>query len=158
MSTMKVLITRREVYRREVEVDASTKEEAEAIARENYFNGKFNLCFDTPDETEETFKVIDEAENAAEEGVRLTPFKAMKISAKVEWDGDDNEELPEEDVEVTFTAQKLKDCGALVEEEADSSEWCFLPNYFEELFGEYLTAQTDFCHKGFTWEYTVINE
>ena len=89
---------------------------------------------------------------------KFAPFKKMKVTAEVDWDGDEGQDTPEKHFEVTFTADELKYANnCLNEDDDDPTVWNFYWNEFEEWFGEYLTSYTDFCHKGFTYTVQPIN-
>lgn len=62
----KVNITRTEVYKLTVEVEAATPEEALEVAKANYEDNDYYLMFDSPDEVSASF--ANEGEGGAEEG------------------------------------------------------------------------------------------
>ena len=83
---------------------------------------------------------------------QYSPFARMKVTAKVDWEGEEGEELPDRKFEVTFTADELfHNAECLTENEDDPLVWDFDETTFGEWFGEYLTSFTDFCHNGYTY-------
>lgn len=106
----------------------------------------------------EVTEIGEGTETQEDRVVKFSPFKKLKVTAKVEWDGDEGDELPDPDFEVTFTADELKYANnCLNEDDDDPTVWNFYKDEFEEWFGEYLTSFTDFCHKGFTYTVQPMN-
>ena len=88
---------------------------------------------------------------------KYSPFKRLKVTAEVDWDGDEGQDTPEKHFEVTFTAKELKELGFIAENDEDPTVWNFGHGDFKEWFGEYLTSFTDFLHNGFTYTIQPIN-
>ena len=161
----KVKISRTEIYERVVEIEADSKDKAIAIAKDNEEENEYAYMFDCPDDVTTDFAIEDDGEEDKpknkethlEPNMFFSPFKRLKVIADVDWDGDDGDELPDHNFEVTFTADELKELGFIKETDDDSTVWTFVTNEFGEWFGEYLTSFTDFCHKGFTYKVQPCN-
>lgn len=85
------------------------------------------------------------------------PFKRFNITAKVDWDFDEGDTPPDPKFEVSFTPEELMnedilDKGGI----EDINKWFIDEAKLEEFLGEYLTDFTDFCHKGFTFEWDYV--
>lgn len=160
MSKFKVKITRTEVYEREVEVEAEDARAAEEKARENEQDNEYAALFDCPDVVQTTFRDA----NGENDGriADIAPFSTMTVTAKVDWDFDDDvrnsglapEEygLPSKEQKLVFTADELKvngvvDCGGTV--------WALDEGKLEEYVSDKLTDETGFCHNGFTFDYKI---
>lgn len=84
------------------------------------------------------------------------PFTKFKVSAVVLWDCDKGETPPDPKFEVTFTPEELMSEDVLDKGDIeDVNTWFINEARLDEFVGEYLTDYTDFCHKGYTfeWEY-----
>jgi len=89
--------------------------------------------------------------------VQYSPFKRLKVTADVDWDGDEGQDTPEKNFEATFLSVYLKERGFITDNEEDPTVWDFDETAFKEWFGEYLTSFTDFLHNGFTYTVQPIN-
>lgn len=85
------------------------------------------------------------------------PFKRFNITAIVLWDYEKGETPPDPKFEVSFTPEELMNEDVLDKGGIDDiNKWFIDEKKLEEFLGEYLTDFTDFCHKGFTFEWDYV--
>jgi hypothetical protein len=146
----KVKMVRTEIYERVVEIEAESKDAAIAIAKDNETNNEYAEMFDLPDEARTDFSA------ECVDGYTFPPFKRLKVEAEVEWDADEEDMpfTPKKDFKVVFTPEELEHFEVL--DRSDPKKWSIPKEKFEEWFGEYLTDFTDFCHRGFTYDLTPL--
>lgn len=86
--------------------------------------------------------------------VPVFPFKNFNVEADVDWIPVEGETKPDRKFEVVFTPDELTIWGILdkggIE---DVNTWFINEVKLEEVLSDYLTDFTDFCHKGFTFEW-----
>ena len=95
---------------------------------------------------------------------RFSPFSRLKVTVdNIEYDFDDGDldwsvsERPELPKKGTFdyAADELFDKGILTEDEETGIDWILDEDELEELISDRITSDTDFCHNGFTFRYSV---
>lgn len=156
--TVKITLT--ETYDREVEVEATDGKQAVKIAQDRWANNEYTNLFDCPDDSGTEFNLVEESRDPdAHRIIRTSPFSKMKVTAIVDWDGKEGEDLPGPKFEVTFTADELfHNAQCLAENEDDPLVWDFDETTFGEWFGEYLTSFTDFCLNGHTYRLQLLTK
>ena len=89
--------------------------------------------------------------------VPVYPFTKLKVEADVDWACDEGDTPPDRKFEVVFTPDELMHFGILdkggIE---DVNTWFINEVKLDEELSEYLTDFTDFCHKGFTFEWDIV--
>lgn len=157
MSKYMVKITRTEVYEREVEVEAEDARAAIAKARENEQDNEYAELFDCPDNvmTDFSYAGVD----------NIAPFTTMEISAKVDWDFDEDvlesrlapEEygFPSKEQKLVFTADELKVNEVVDVGDIEDRCWTLDEDKLKEYVSDKLTDETGFCHNGFTFDYKI---
>lgn len=162
MSKFRVKITRTEVYEREVEVEAEDAAAAEEKAKENEAENEYAVLFDCPDTVTTDFACKGDGNSNR---VTVDAFKYMTVSAEVDWDFDEDvlnsglspEEygLPSKEQTLYFDAKELESEGIVEVGETNKDEWWLNEDKLKEYISETLTEEEEFCHKGFTFSYTL---
>lgn len=95
---------------------------------------------------------------------RFSPFSRLKVTVEnVEYDFDGMEadeieqaksDLPKKGT-FDYAADELFDKGILTEDEETGIDWILDEDELEELISDRITSDTDFCHNGFNFRYSV---
>lgn len=95
----------------------------------------------------------------------IAPFSTMTVTAKVEWDFDDDvrnsglapEEygLPSKEQKLVFTADELKVNDIVDVGDIEDRVWALDEGKLEEYISDKLTDKTGFCHNGFDYNYKI---
>ena len=95
---------------------------------------------------------------------RFSPFSRLKVTVEnVEYDFDGMEadeieqakfDLPKKGT-FDYAADELFDKGILTEDGETGIDWILDEDELEELISDRITSDTDFCHNGFNFRYSV---
>ena len=86
----------------------------------------------------------------------VKPFKALKVTAVVDWDEDEDKVIDEEIV-AEFTPETLRGAADCLTDSPDG-DWLINNRKLEEFLSDWLSDATGFCHKGFSWVYSCRRE
>ena len=95
---------------------------------------------------------------------RYTPFSRLKVSVSdidYDFDGMDYEEIEQVKSELPtfmnleYSVDELLDYDVLSKDD-NSTEWIINRDALEELISDRITSDTDFCHNGFSFMFSIV--
>ena len=94
----------------------------------------------------------------------LSPFSRLKVKVTdvdydfsdgdLDWSVSEKPELPTSGT-FDFMAEELFDLGIVERDEIDHNKWLLDEEVLEELISDRITSDTEFCHNGFKFSYSV---
>lgn len=97
---------------------------------------------------------------------RYSPFKRLKVAVSaIDYDFDGLEDDEIEQVKsslptcgtLDYAADELFDNGVLTEDGDDGTDWVLDRDALEELVSDRITSDSEFCHNGFNFRFTIVN-
>ena len=125
------------------------KEIGYAYYGEDRFEVSITLLSEEPSEHEENEGDDEECDPL------YSPFNSIEVVADVDWEIDEGEEGVARRYVEEFSADRLKELGFIEEDENCPVDWKFKEGQFKKWFSYHISGETGYCHKGFSFYYTI---